>query len=171
MNPLSVWRSELRQLIPCGFLRRDSKPDSLFVSDYPRWPGAENVTRSLMDAGFSVTPEERAAHIDGTCSRYALLLAELPLPSVQPTDETLYACALAQRLMRGNAPFLPCHLPILRALLKATDAGELPDLRRLSGQAAEAQRLHRPLPAAAGRLLLCALALREGGASCDTPSG
>ncbi len=162
MSVLDPWRRELRRLIPRGFLRRDQAA-GLFASDYPRFPGAEDVTNTLLRAGFRVTAESGLARIDGSEEKYHAWFAHLPCPDAVPDDETLYAVSLARRLVRAETPPEEEPLAGYPALLKALDEGR-------SGEAAEGaaawaalcQRQGRKLPSAAGKLILLALTERKG---------
>ena len=67
MTLLNAWRQEASALIPRGFLRRDQKGDSLWLSDYPRREGADAVTQALRQWGFKVAlPGDGLAHLDGS---------------------------------------------------------------------------------------------------------
>ncbi|MBQ9264770.1 MAG: hypothetical protein IJ189_11280 [Clostridia bacterium] len=162
MNALDAWRQETRTLIPRGFLRRDAAEDGLFISDYPRMPDEAAVTNALQAAGYTVRVRDGLAHMDGTEEKYRAFLASLPCPAVQPEDDTLYAYSLAQRLIRADVPIE--HQPLLpiTRLLKQLDAGDAWAIDHLAAYAAVCQRKKLPLPSAAGKIILYALA-------CSTP--
>ena len=157
MSALDPWRRELRGLIPRGFLRRD-QGEGLFVSDYPRHGEEAAVSGVLRDQGFSVSVRDPLAYIDASPEKYRELLECVPEADIAPTEETLALYALGMRLIRSKAEFSSVALPTLRLTLKYLDGkdwkglyGALPPL------AALAQREHRPLPAALGKLILFSL--------------
>ena len=157
MSALDPWRRELRGLIPRGFLRRD-QGDGLFVSDYPRHGEEEAVSGFLRDQGFSVSIRDSLAYIDAAPEKYQKLLESVPDAEIDPTEETLALYALAQRLIRFGAEFSPDALPALRLTLKYLDGKDWKGLyQALSPLSALAQREHRPLPAALGKLILFSL--------------
>ena len=162
MSVLDAWRREVRALIPRGFLRR-AQGEGLFVSDYPRFPGAEKGTESLLAAGFRVKMDGSIARIDVCEDKARAFLRGLPLTDVPPTDETLPIWALAQRLVRADGPVTDPSLDWLTGLLKRLDEGRVNEAAaELAARAAVCQRRHAPLPGAAGRLLLLALSERKG---------
>ena len=165
MSVLDVWQQELRPLIPRGFLRRDQKGDSLFLSDFIRFPEAEKVAARIAEKGYTIQWPDGAgpARIDLTSQRYTAFLQSLPCPAPVPEDSTLYPWALAQRLIRANTPITMQNLPPACALIRLLHGGNAQALARLSALAAQGQRLRQPLPAAAGRLVLCMLAEGKGG--------
>ncbi|MBR5109846.1 MAG: hypothetical protein IK099_06590 [Clostridia bacterium] len=167
MSPLSPWREELRRLIPRGFLRRD-QGDWLFVSDYPRFGGEEETTRSLEAAGYAVQLESGLAHLDAGPEKYRALSASLADAPVLPQEGFLYS--LGARLQRNGGETALDSLYLMRMTLKALDAGDLKALERLLPPAvAEAQRKHIPLPKAAGRMILSALneaEMKRRGSTC-----
>lgn len=165
MRPLDPWRAELRALIPKGFLRRDQSPRFLFASDYPRFDGAEEITRALAAAGFSAAVRGRIAHLDAGGDKYASLLSRLPVPAVTPRDETLFAYSLARRLLQSGAPPDRQSLPLLGQWMKRLEAGQAGVYAEIAACAALCQREKRPLPAAAGAIILCALEEEERGGS------
>lgn len=156
MSGLAPWRRELRALIPRGFLRRD-QGGQLLVSDYPRFPGAEEITARIRRAGYAVLIRERLAYLDGTEEKYeALLRPLLPAPDPAPGEDMPLLESLARRLCREDMSFRPCAA--LRIALKAWDAGDLSGLyAALAPEIARLQREKLPLPAAAGVLILAAL--------------
>lgn len=163
MSVLAPWRRELQALIPRGFLRRD-QGEGLFVSDFPRHGNAEAVAAALAASGYRVQIRDGIAYLDGTAQKYRDFFAALPCPSVSPREDTLAAFALARRLIRADVPLEEQPLKDMTAILKLLDAGEiLRAAENLAVYAALRQRRHEPLPAAAGKLLFCALAEREGG--------
>lgn len=157
MNPLFSWRQELRGLIPRGFLRRDQAPDALFASDYPRFPQSQQITDGLARAGYRVAIRGDVAHVDGTLPKYEALLSALPCPDLSPTDETLFAWALAQRLLRSQAFIAPQHVFAIGQFMKRWEQKDPAALEDFSAYAALCQRQHQPLPPAAGRVILCFL--------------
>lgn len=158
MSALDPWRRALRARIPCGFLRRDQGA-GLFISDYPRL----GVEVDWAGTGFFAKEENGLARLDAAEEAYRALLLGLPLRDPAPNDETLFLFSLARRLEKSGAPFSPNALPIVRETLKYLDEGDLNGLYRfLSPAAAKAQRLHAPLPAALGRLILDDLWERQG---------
>ena len=162
MNALTPWRREVRALIPRGFLRRD-QGDGLLISDYPRFAGADEITARLVRAGYRVELRDGLAHVDGGADRYVRLIRESACPQAPPREDTLALGALARRLARENVPPEEQPLAPLRLTLKYLDAGDLDGLyRALALAIALLQREKRPLPAAAGKWILCALAEREG---------
>lgn len=165
MSGLAPWRREARALIPRGFLRRD-QGDQLLVSDYPRFPGAEEVTFRLRQAGFQVLIRDGLACLDGTTEKYASLLRSLPPASgAAPGQDLLPLWSLGKRLCREKTACQPCA--VLRTILKAWDAGDLTGLYgTLAPVIAKMQREKQPLPAAAGVMLLAALDEEKG----DPPS-
>ena len=166
MNPLSVWREEVRALIPRGFLRRD-RGEAALISDYPRYPGALAVTEKLRAAGFAVRLAGEGAHLDGTEEKYAQLLAALPKTVPPPTPDTLFLYSLAQRLMREEAPLRLQPRELLSLTLKALDAGEEEMLyQKLAPQIALLQRRRQTLPAAAGAMILAKLTEKGEEESC-----
>ena len=159
MSALDAWRRELRGLIPQGFLRRD-QGEGLFVSDYPRHGEEESVSKALRERGFLVFIRDSLAYIDAAPEKYQRLLDGVPDADIEPAEETLALYALAQRLIRSKADFSPEGLPVLRLALKHLDGKDWKGLyQALSPLSALAQRQHRPLPAALGKLIL--LSLRE----------
>lgn len=164
MSPLDPWRQLLRPLIPRGFLRRDMDGAALFASDYPRFPGAEAVSRAIERAGFDVRVEKGLAHLlprEETCRA---LLAALPCPAPKPRDENLYALSLARRLQNASAAPQTLPIPILCRWIKALDAGDAAVYAEIGAYCALCQRQKQPLPAWAEKLILCALNDDEGGA-------
>ena len=157
MSALDLWRRELRLIIPRVFLRRD-QGDGLFVSDYPRQGESAAVSARLREMGFSVTVRGTTAYLDASADRYQALLNALPQTEPEPAEDALPLYALAQRLLRGGAPFTPEAVSAVRLSLKMLDAGDFSGLyRALSPLSAEAQRKRQPLPAALGRLILFSL--------------
>lgn len=163
MKPLDGWRGELRGLIPRGFLRRDQGIEAVFISDYPRLADERAVTRRLTDAGYRVQISGSLAHIDGTEEKYLSLLSALPCPSPPPRDDTLYHWSLAQRLLRAQTPLESQPLPLLGQWMKRLEAGDEGAIRDIAAYAARCQREGMPLPAAAGKLILCFLSDLQGG--------
>ena len=163
MSALDPWRRELRALIPRGFLRRDLSPSFLFVSDYPRLPGAEQITRTLREAGFLPHAAEGLCHIEAADEKYRALFSCLPCPSVTPREDTLYACSLAQRLLKAESPPDQQPLQLLGQWMKRLDGGDAHVIDEIAGYCALCLRQHLPLPSAAGKLILCALSDQEGG--------
>lgn len=156
MTPLLSWRQTLRALIPRGFLRRDWAADGLLISDYPRHcPDAAAVDAALRAAGFTVTAAEGLRRIDGSPAQYRQLLSALSGETPPPwTEENLYLCGLARRLMRGERN--PARQPLapVRLTLKCLDAGDTETLiRLLPPMLAACQRRGQPLPAGAGALI------------------
>lgn len=167
MSALDAWRREIRSLIPRGFLRRDAGDGAVFVSDYPRWEGAGETTERLTAAGYAVTVREGLAHIDGSREKYLRLLSALPCPDGAPTDETLYAFSLARRLTAAASPPEAQPLLLLGQWMKRLDGGDAGVIPEIAAYAARCRREKRPLPSAAGKLILCALFDHEQG---GTPS-
>ena len=150
MSALDPWRRELRARIQFGFLRRDQGA-GLFISDYPRL----GVKIDWTGTGFFAKEENGLARLDAAEETYRALLLGLPLRDPAPRDETLFLFSLARRLEKSGAPFSRDALPLVRETLKYLDEGGLNGLYRcLFPAAAKAQRLHAPLPAALGRLIL-----------------
>ena len=157
MSALDPWRRELRGLIPRGFLRRD-QGEGLFVSDYPRHGEEAAVSGVLRDRGFSVSVRDSLAYIDAAPEQYQKLLDGVPDADIAPTEETLALYALGMRLIRSKAEFSPEALPALRLTLKYLDAKDWKGLyQALSPLSTLAQRQHRPLPTALGKLILASL--------------
>ena len=157
MNVLDPWRQVLRPLIPKGFLRRD-QGDGLFVSDYPRYGDAEAVSARIEQAGFRVTVWNGLAHITPEAGTLAALLDAAPVHLPTVTDKNLFLHSLAHRILDSGAPLTSETEKTVWAALKYLDAGDMQGLYRfLSPAAALAQRLHRPLPAGLGRMILCFL--------------
>ncbi len=167
MSAPDAWRQELRKLIPRGFLRR-SQGTALFASDYPRFPGAETVTASLIRAGYRVTADGAAAQIDGSEEKYRALFRGLSCPFVTPTDETLWAVSLARRLAAAETPPEDEPLALYPTLLKALDQGKWQDAAQTAAAfSALCLRQKKKLPSAAGKLILLALTEQKGeNASC-----
>lgn len=167
MSALTPWRRELRALIPRGFLRRD-QGDGLLISDYPRFGDAEEITGRLLRAGYRVELRGDLACLDGLPEKYAGLIRECVWVPVPPRQDTLALWALAQRLIREDVPPEEQPLGALRLTLKRLDAGDLAGLYgALAPEIARLQREKRPLPAAAGAWILCALADGKGeGLTC-----
>jgi len=162
MSILHAWRGELRPLIPRGFLRRD-RGAALFISDFPRHDNARAVQDALTAAGFTVGIQNGAACIGVTEEKLRTLLAGMPSAAAAPTDETLPLWALARRLEAAEAPLAAQPRDMLYETLKALDAGDLARLDNyLRPRMAEMQRKKLPLPAAAGKMILWALAERKG---------
>ncbi len=157
MNPLAVWRKELRGLIPRGFLRR-GQGDGLLVSDYPRHGGVVETTKALLSAGYTVRVENQLAFIDGCLPKYQALAAALSDEKPCPTEGNLMLYALGSLLLRYGSDITEDNLPLLRLTLKSIDSEDLAGLARmLSSACAEAQRKHIGLPKAAGLLIFQAL--------------
>ena len=157
MSALDAWRRELRPLIPRGFIRRD-QGEGLFVSDYPRHGEEAAVSASLREHGFSVFLRDSLACVDASPEKYRALLDGLPDAAPPVTEETLNLYALANRLIRGGADFSKDALPALRLTLKYLDTKDWKGLyQALSPLSSFAQRQHKPLPAALGRLILFSL--------------
>ena len=158
MKILDPWRGILRPLIPRGFLRRD-QGEYLLISDYPRHGNAEEVTRAIEQAGFTVSVENGLARLDGTRETYKCLLRDCQEPPLfEPHEESRYLYALAKRLCRAQTPWEQQPLAPLRLVLKCLDAGDWDTLEdKLPPMIALLQREHQPLPSAAGILLLRAL--------------
>lgn len=159
-----LWRKELRGLIPQGFLRRD-QGEGLYVSDFPRFPGKEKVEKALMEAGFSLSIQGNAARIDGSREKYISLLRSLPEPcEISLTEENFALHQLGKRLAKQSVPLEAQPLSPILITLKALDEGNLPALLSLLPPIlALLQREKKPLPAAAGKLILLALAHQEKG--------
>ncbi len=158
MKILDSWRGILRPLIPRGFLRRD-QGEYLLISDYPRHGEAEKVTQAIEKAGFTVSVENGLARLDGTWETYEALLRDWrEPPAFVPKEESRYLYALAKRLCRAETPWKQQPLAPLRLVLKCLDAGDWETLEdKLPPMIALLQREHRPLPSAAGILLLRSL--------------
>ena len=163
MKLLDGWRRQVRSVVPRGFIRRDQQTGALLASDFPRFDEAEKTARRLKEAGYTVHTMDGVAHITPGEDLFFRWLRELPCPPVCPTDDTLFSYAMAQRLLREKAPMNRRHLSLLVELCKALDAGNFTYLNDFSQQLALCQRRHQPLPAAAGKLILCALYTLEGG--------
>lgn len=163
MKPLDGWRRELRTLIPRGFLRRDQSPEYLFVSDFPRFEGAEDTAGRLRNAGFTVRIAGGLAHLDAGREKYAALLRALPCPCVTTTDDNLFACSLARRLCEADTPIERQPLRRIGQWMKRLDAENRQVIPEIAAYAARCQREGRPLPSAAGKVIFCALAHAEGG--------
>jgi len=163
VSPLFPFRRVLRPLIPRGFLRRDQSSEYLFVSDYPRFPGAEDVTRSIERAGFSVFAEAGLAHITPQSDTLFLLLSSLPCPRSAPRDDTLYAHSLARRLLSQGAPESGQPVRELMQWMKRLDEKDPFVFADIGAYCALCQREKRPLPSLAGKMILCALNEEEGG--------
>ena len=161
MSALDPWRREIRALIPRGFLRRD-QGNALFVSDYPRFSGAEQITAALAGTGFRTTQENGIARISPEDGKARAFLRALPCMDATPTDETLFVYCLARRLIRQGGTENE-DISWLPGLLKRLDEGRLhAAAAEMAAEAALRQRLGAPLPAAAGRLLMLSLAERKG---------
>ncbi len=157
MNVLDGWRREIRALIPRGFLRRD-QGNGLFISDYPRFGGAEQIKKALENAGYRVDGASGPARIDAAEEKYCRLLLSAPPERPQPRDRTLNLYALAGRLSASSGALREDNLPQVRETLKLLDARDLAGLYRyLSPAAAEAQRRHAPLPPGLGDWILYVL--------------
>ncbi|MBR3106754.1 MAG: hypothetical protein IKH30_06150 [Clostridia bacterium] len=157
MSPLTPWREELRRLIPRGFLRRD-QGDGLFVSDYPRFGGEEEITHALEEAGYAVRLTKGLSFIEGSLRKNQALAAAFPLERPTPTDGSMLLFSLADRLLRFGGEITEENLPLVRLTVKTLDSGDLNALTRtLPPACAEAQRKHISLPAAAGRFIMGAL--------------
>ena len=163
MSPLSPLRRLLRPLIPRGFLRRDQSELYLFVSDYPRFPEAECVTRSIELEGFSVCLDGGLAHITPQKDMLLAALSALPCPESTPTDDTLYACSLAHRLLSHPAPLHAQPVRELTQWMKRLDEKDPFVFADIGAYCALCQREKRPLPSLAGNMILCALNDEEGG--------
>ena len=158
MKMLDAWRREVRSLVPRGFVRI-SRGEGLFASDYPRFDGAQAVTRALRQAGYQVTQEGPLARIDGTKEKYTAFLRALPCACPIPSDDTLAAFSLARRLMEVPPPLEDQPLFWIGSWIKIVDAGHFAQAEEtLAAYTALCQRLHQPLPAAAGKILLLMLA-------------
>ena len=157
MSALDAWRAILRPLISRGFLRRDQEEKGLLISDFPRH-GANDAKR-IREAGFSVEISDGMARIDGTEETYRALIASLPMPEAcEPGEQDLYLHSLAIRLAKADTPAGDQPLAPIRLVLKCLDVGDLESLKRkLPPMIALLQRQHRPLPSAAGKLILAAL--------------
>ncbi len=154
MNALDPWRQALRPLIPKGFLRRD-QGDGLFVSDYPRYGDAEDVSARIEKAGFRVTVTDSLARIAPKAETCEAFLNAAPARMPTVTDENLFLHSLARRIAETDAPLIPGTEKTVWTALKYLDAGDMTGLYRfLSPAAALAQRLHRPLPGGLGRMIL-----------------
>ena len=150
---LDDWRREIRALIPRGFLRRD-QGNGLFISDYPRFENAEKVTEALNLAGFLVSPGASLALIDGGFEKYQILFSHLP-PQRAPSDDNLMLWGLGKRLERYGGETREEDMPLLRAILKYLDGENFAALQKeLRPVFALSQRMGRPLPAMAGKLIL-----------------
>ena len=152
MSALDLWRSELRALIPRGFLRRD-QGEGLFLSDFPR--RGVDAFPALKAAGFETVEIRGLARIDGSLDKYRELEAALPAFTPAPRDDTLYLFSLARRLTRFGGDITAETLPLVRMTLLCLD--EKDDsflLRRLPGDMALAQRQRLVLPRMAGQLIL-----------------
>ncbi len=163
MSALTPWRRELRALIPRGFLRRDQDAAYLFVSDYPRFPEAERVTRSLAEAGFLPRITGSLCHLQAADEKYIALFAALPCPATAPRDDTLYAFSLAQRLLKADVPLEKQPLRLLGQWMKRLDGADARAVDDIAACCALYQRRRLPLPSAAGKLILYALSDLEGG--------
>ena len=158
MNPLALWRDELRPLIPRGFLRR-VQGDALFISDFPRHGEAESICDAIRQAGFTVSLLNGLAQIDAVPEKYAAMIQSLPpLTPYSPNDANLYLYSLAYHLAQLDVP--PMRQPIapIRFALKCLEARDISALsRHFPPLLARLQREKEDLPAAAGKLILAAL--------------
>ena len=117
MSALDLWRSELRALIPRGFLRRD-QGEGLFLSDFPR--RGVYAFPALKAAGFDAVEIRGLARIDGSLDKYRELEAALPAFTPAPRDDTLYLFSLARRLTRFGGDITAENLPLMRILPSLT---------------------------------------------------
>ena len=158
MNPLALWRNELRPLISRGFLRRD-QGDALFISDFPRHGDTESICGAIRQAGFTVTLEKDLAHIDASPEKYWEMIGNLPeTTDYSPNDETLYLYSLARRLAKLDVPPEKQPLFPIRFVLKCLEGKDPTALsRHFPPLLARLQRKKEDLPAAAGKLILAAL--------------
>ena len=164
MNPLALWRDELRPLITRGFLRRD-QGDALFISDFPRHGETEAVCAAITQAGFIVSIDNGLARIDATPQKYQAMMQALPeTPHCMPNDATLYLFSLARRLAAMDVPLPRQPLAPIRFVLKCLEARDLAALsRHFPPFLARLQREKKDLPAAAGKLILAALSVPAKG--------
>ncbi len=145
MTPLDALKTELRAVLPRGFLRRARADEWLLVSDFPRFSG-ENVSARLADAGWRCARQGETLLLDLTPARYALLIASLPpARGIALTDDNLPRFSLVKRLAREavapeRQPVAPLRLtlkylgtreesrlyallpPMIAALLRAGEA-------------------------------------------------
>ena len=165
MSPLDMWRREVRALLPRGFLRRAQEGDALFISDLPRhMENAEGVLAALAGVGFRAEEKNGLLYIDGTEEKYRALAERFPpCPPPDFDGQNAYLYSLALRLLRHSVP--PGEQPpaLLRLTLKALDAGDESGLaRELPPLLAACQRKKKPLPTAAGQMILDYLSDKEG---------
>jgi len=163
MSPLLPFRRLLRPLIPHGFLRRDKQAGSLFISDYPRFDQAGQVTKAIETAGFSVRLSGGLAHITPGEKLFFSLLSLLPCPPVSPRDDTLYACSLARRLLAHPAADSAQPVAEMMQWLKRLDEKDPGVFADIGAYCALCQRERRGMPSLAGKMILCALNDDEGG--------
>lgn len=164
MSALDAWRREIRPLIPRGFLRRD-QGSGLFISDFPRFGGADETEAALCALGYRVERDGQLARIDGDFQKYQALAASLADGEFVPADTDFPLYALGQRLARHGTPLENQPMEWIRFTMKCLDAGNDEEiLRQLPAGTALLQRLHQPLPALAGALILDELFHRRKGA-------
>ena len=158
MSLLDPWRRELRGLIPRGFLLLD-RGDGLFVSDmcrqYNAWGAAAHA---MAERGYEpALTEDDLLGIGVTADKLRALWETLDTE----TNET-HRCAplrdLALRLDARKEPLEEQPRAILYRIMKDLDRKEFARLDAwLRPCLAERQRMHLPLPAAGGRMILWAL--------------
>jgi len=154
MSALEIWRQQIRPLIPRGFLRRD-QGEGLLISDFPRFPNAEEVLAALRRMNFETDIFHGMALIDGTIEKYGQLQGCLRPLSSPADDESLPLYALGKKLMMKEAPLEYQPMELIRFTLKCLDAKDDEALLRLlPPQIALLQRQHLFLPSMAGTLIL-----------------
>ena len=154
MSALEIWRQQIRPLIPRGFLRRD-QGTGLLISDFPRFPNAEEVSAALGQMDFQTEIVQGMALIDGTIEKYRQLQGGLR-PLFTPADDaSLPLCALGKKLIMKEVPLECQPMELIRFTLKCLDAKDDEALLRLlPPRIALLQRQHLPLPSMAGALIL-----------------
>lgn len=142
------------------FVRIASQNDCLWVCDLPRFTqNTEQMEKMLLLHGMVclLDSDTKLWHIDWTAVQYQRILGDLPsaLPNLPQNEELHPAYALCRLLLYAkqvdNQP-----LPIVRNVWKLSEERPSVLLRaipRLHAQCAQLQRLHKPLPYSAGRIL------------------
>jgi len=161
MSLLDPWRRELRGLIPRGFLRLD-RGEGLFLSDAPRQESAwRPAAEKMKEKGYTAELTDSGLLRIGVTAGKLRALWETLDTETNATHRGEPLRDLALRLDARKEPLEEQPRAILYRIMKDLDRKEFARLDDwLRPCLAERQRLHLPLPAAGGRMILWAL--KEG---------
>ncbi len=101
---LETLKTELRGILPRGFLRRARSDEWLLISDFPRFSDID-VKAPLTAKGWRMKREGDTLLLDPTPERYAALIASLPpVKGITLTEAGLPRYGIVQWLSQKRTP-------------------------------------------------------------------